>query len=591
MQLRLEHTNGFEVGDFIEIIKTVNQTWIDTVRSDIKKDSVIPHGYRFRHLRRIVTIEGATITVDAPLPQSVAREHGGGEVVRVALRGYTSHAGVEGLCITSTAVRPATAETGQNRADASGRASHMRVGISLRRCMNVWVRGCTVLNATESAVEVRDSQYVTVRYCKPFRPVPGKRGVRSHAYSSQNSSMVLIYACAAQGAFHDFVVGKYDTGPIAFVKNSVAASKGTSPLRSGWASGILFDSIRMSDGGGISCGTNGNCVIWNCTAPAIEVPNPPTPEQNFAIGCRLTRKGKAPAAMIGDGYIESFGTQVKPASLFEQQLADRLGRRTAFRNLTRILSKASLPSKVVFPIPLVDGKPQGGPTPEQIAFDKANERRWKTVFADDCTGDWKRNWFLDGEGATVTNSPRGMELKAIDTAMVLWTRPSFQGDLKIEYEFTRTDHDGPGVCIIYIQATGSGEEGFDRDISKWNDFRKTAAMGNYFKYMHTYHISYACGYVRGRRYRPDIKKMNTYSELWPEYVYPNKAFFKTGEPCKITIIKTARQIRMKAASHDKVMYFMLDNRKWPPISEGRIGLRQMRGRSAIYKNFRISIPE
>jgi hypothetical protein len=41
---------------------------------------------------------------------------------------------------------------------------------------------------------------------------------------------------------------------------------------------------------------------------------------------------------------------------------------------------------------------------------------------------------------------------------------------------------------------------------------------------------------------------------------------------------------------DGAHYFHWENDKFPPITKGRIGLRQMFTRSACYKNFRISQP-
>jgi hypothetical protein len=247
---------------------------------------------------------------------------------------------------------------------------------------------------------------------------------------------------------------------------------------------------------------------------------------------------------------------------------------------------------VVFPRPVVDGVIQGPATPAQTAFEQADKRDWKPVMTDDGSGNWTEQWFLDGEGqSTVANTPGGMELKATEGHMVLWTQESFEGDVKIEYEFTRTDPYQGGVCILYIQATGGGEEGYDKDITLWNDTREEAGMGQYFRNMHTYHVSYACGYVRGRRYMPDIKKMNTFTELDPEYLFDQKDFFEQNVPYRITFIKTAKAIRIRAVGPDKALYFMLDNVKCPEITGGRIGLRQMHGRWSRVKDFTVSVPE
>jgi hypothetical protein len=197
---------------------------------------------------------------------------------------------------------------------------------------------------------------------------------------------------------------------------------------------------------------------------------------------------------------------------------------------------------------------------------------------------------------TVTNGPEGMELKSGPEYknqahhMVLWTKESFEGDLKIEYEFTRLDTDGIGVFILYIQATGSGEEGYDEDITQWNDYRKVPVMGKYFRNMETYHVSYACGYIRGRRYNTELKRMNGCSELVPDYEEVND-IFEPGVPYQVTFIKTDFAISLKVSNDSKTRYFHMVNEDWPTVIHGRLGLRQMFTKWGRYADFKVSIPD
>ena len=233
---------------------------------------------------------------------------------------------------------------------------------------------------------------------------------------------------------------------------------------------------------------------------------------------------------------------------------------------------------------------------EQIAFEQANQRAWTPTFEDSCRDDWTRQWFLDGEVGTVTNTPQGMELKSGPEYknnahhMVLWTKESFEGDLKIEYEFTRLDTDGIGVFILYIQATGYGGEGFAEDITEWSDYRKVPTMGKYFKNMDTYHVSYACGYIRGRRYNTEVQRMNGHSELVPDYENVDD-IFEPGVPHKVTFIKTDRAISLKVENEETTRYFHLDNEDWDIVTHGRIGLRQMYTKWGRYADFKVSVPD
>ena len=242
---------------------------------------------------------------------------------------------------------------------------------------------------------------------------------------------------------------------------------------------------------------------------------------------------------------------------------------------------------------------------EKAAYQAASDRNWQVVFSDPCQGDsddWKEHWFLDGKVGTVVVGKDGMtltagpEFKNDAHHMVLWTKESFRGDLKIEYDYTRLDDETRCVNILYIQATGSGKEPYAKDISLWKGLRDVPSMRSYFNNMHLYHISYAAfpnsgnerpAYIRGRRYVPDSKGLKG-TDLKPDY-YP-EGLFATGIKHHITVIKRDRDLLMRVENPNQVAYFQLANRTLPIVTEGRIGLRHMFTRSARYQNFRVSTP-
>ena len=233
---------------------------------------------------------------------------------------------------------------------------------------------------------------------------------------------------------------------------------------------------------------------------------------------------------------------------------------------------------------------------DMSAFETASQGQWREVFADACMDDWKQRWFLDGEVGTVTNSPEGMTLTAGHEYkndahhIVLWTKESFSGDLKIDYDYTRLDQENRCVNILYVQATGSGLGPYAKDITTWNDLRRIPAMSTYFDHLNTYHLSYAAfpdGYIRGRRYMPEKDGLKG-TELKPDY-FP-KDLFKTGVPHKITVIKKARDLFVRIENAEQTVFYHMSNTDLPEITEGRIGLRHMFIRAARYRNFRVSVP-
>lgn len=238
-----------------------------------------------------------------------------------------------------------------------------------------------------------------------------------------------------------------------------------------------------------------------------------------------------------------------------------------------------------------------------LKFQELLNAPWQESFVDPFTNDWQSNWFLDGSEATLVHSEQGLDYWAGPNAWddashaVLWTKQSFYGDLRIEYEFTRLDTSVRFVNIIYIQATGSEDDGFDKDITQWNDYRSIPTMRHYFDNMNTYHISYAAfgtrnnepdeDYVRARRYMPSMGGLRG-TELNPDYA--RTGLFKTGVPHKITILKKGDELFMQVTNNKQSRLFYWKNDNLPPVLEGRIGLRHMYTRGSRYADFKVFVP-
>jgi hypothetical protein len=235
-------------------------------------------------------------------------------------------------------------------------------------------------------------------------------------------------------------------------------------------------------------------------------------------------------------------------------------------------------------------------------FETLSAQDWQQVFFDSGTDDWQENWSLDGLKATVVNSDEGMQFTAGPVPRenashaVMWTKQSFSGDVKIEYEYTRTDNANQYVNILYIQATGSAAAGVAADITTWADQRTVPAMSVYWGNMDTYHISYAAygskpvtddyDYIRARRYRPDIEPRKNGPILEPDN-FERTGLFAPGVPHQVTVIKKGNELFMMIRNADKEYLAHWETTEQPPITEGRIGLRHMWTRSARYRNFSV----
>lgn len=240
---------------------------------------------------------------------------------------------------------------------------------------------------------------------------------------------------------------------------------------------------------------------------------------------------------------------------------------------------------------------------DETAFERLDTGEWQVVLRDAGDGDWRENWSLDGLTAKVTHGPEGMHFASgpeegnhADHA-VLWTRESFAGDVRIDFLYTRTDEAIRNVNIIYVQATGSGEGDYAEDIMAWRHLREEPWMKHYFRTMNTYHISFAAfgtkntdpeeDYIRARRYRPKLGEGLSGTDLKPDYA--RTGLFQPGVTCRVTVIKTDRDLRMRVLDGERAYYCHWRNEDLPIIAEGRIGLRHMYARSARYQNFSVSV--
>lgn len=224
-------------------------------------------------------------------------------------------------------------------------------------------------------------------------------------------------------------------------------------------------------------------------------------------------------------------------------------------------------------------------------------------FHDSGKQDWKANWFLDGLRAEVRNSPEGMYFESGPVAFdngshaVLWTKDAFDGDIRIEYDYTRMDTIDRFVNIIYIQATGLGSERYPADIAEWSDKREIPRMSLYFRNMNLLHISYAAygvepvneyDYIRVRRY-PVAPGGNFAKDTAVPGDVEDTGLFKPGVKYHISIMKRGFELVMRVRDADGKVdrCFYWDYSAFPMITEGRIGLRQMWTRAARYGDFKV----
>jgi hypothetical protein len=225
---------------------------------------------------------------------------------------------------------------------------------------------------------------------------------------------------------------------------------------------------------------------------------------------------------------------------------------------------------------------------------------WEIVFSDSGVGDWKEHWFVEGSKATVNYDEGSIVFSSGPVPMeqashaVLWTKQNFDGDIKIEYDYTRLDSmtASTAVNILYIQATGLGTDDSPSDIFLSTKQREVPWMKSYFLNMNALHISYSttgpkrANYIAARRY--PAKDQDSFMQgTLVQPTYENVDLFKPGETYRITVLKEGDRLTFTAEREEKTHTFEWDISSFPSVTEGRIGFRHMWARSSRYQNIKV----
>ena len=317
---------GLTVGSPIRVIRPSTKEWIDALGMTEFGGGLgdwrlvwHPGSYNLVWDRIIQKIDGNLVTVDSPVTTAIETRFGGGRLETYSWPGRITDIGVENL-------RLASAFDAGNARDEN----HAWFAITMENAADVWVRQVTFEHFAGSAVAIYETcKRVTVADCLSLAPVSEVGGWRRNSFFTMGQQ-TLFLRCWAENGGHDFSPGHGAAGPNAFVQCEDTLPAGDSGPIQSWASGTLFDNVRI-DGGGLSLMNRGadgegagwsaaNSVLWQCEASKISCENPPG-AQNWAFGCW--------GEFAGNGSWREANSSIKPASLFVAQIADRLGAETA----------------------------------------------------------------------------------------------------------------------------------------------------------------------------------------------------------------------------------------------------------------------
>jgi hypothetical protein len=330
---RLHSAGDLRPGETVIVRRVGNAAWISAIgmdritpRPSDPGNTVQWKPFDLNFERRVTSVDGESISVDAPITCAIDEKWGGGRVFRFDEQARISNVGVEHL----RGVSEFDAAIRKQRSGESYHADeqHAWTLISIDAAANAWVRNVTALHFGYACVGVRQARQVTVRDCQCAEMVSEITGSRRYPYSLAGQ-LILVERCTGDTGRHDFAVGARVCGPNVFLHCSASRSFASSEPHHRWSVGGLYDNVKANiaiqdrQWYGTGHGWSGAYyVAWNCEGPLV-CQRPPT-AQNWAIG-HVGPKAKGAFGPREDGHWESHGRHVLPESLYLAQLRDRLG--------------------------------------------------------------------------------------------------------------------------------------------------------------------------------------------------------------------------------------------------------------------------
>ena len=316
--LTVEDASVFAVGDAIAVERTPNEVWITTLGMDAWGWTA--SAYAISHERRVVAVDGDTLTLDLPLVDALDASYGGGSVYRTDLSGRIEEVGVEDLRLVSV------------HSSATDEA-HGWIGVELRRVTNGWVRGVTVEHFGYAAVSMAaESSFNTAEEVAMVAPVSQVTGGRRYSFNVSDGTGNLFQRCYSEQARHDFVTGSRTTGPHVWLDCLSVESTNDDGPHHRWSTGLLFDNVlshelhveNREDSGSGHGWSGGQTLFWNALAEGIRV-DAPQGAMNWLVGSMGDQQEGGWAPDEPFGWWESHNRPVEPRSLYLKQLEARLG--------------------------------------------------------------------------------------------------------------------------------------------------------------------------------------------------------------------------------------------------------------------------
>ena len=311
----------FSVGQEVVITHPSSQAWINALGGGgVTSGSWTAGTKDIPYIRRITSISGSRITLDAPIYNHLDRSLTQARVAAVSGRNLIRESGIENLRVD---IETAGGED----------ENHAWSAIGVIGAEDSWVSNVATRYFGYAGVKTAGAIRVTIKDASATNPVGIRTGSRFYNFDVDGySQLILFTGCHAENGRHNFISnGTMSASGVVWHRCTTSGTNDSEGHRY-WSTGMLFDSItgtgsnlklfNRGDWGTQHGWAAAHSTAWNSQATFF-IQKPPT-AQNYGISGMGSLSTNYPfPGTTGHVDIRS-GQRLVPESLYEAQMCDRL---------------------------------------------------------------------------------------------------------------------------------------------------------------------------------------------------------------------------------------------------------------------------
>ncbi|MCZ6616649.1 MAG: hypothetical protein O7E57_00845, partial [Gammaproteobacteria bacterium] len=255
-EITVESGHTFSSGDQVLLHRIPNQTWIDTLGMNASGINWTPSQRSIKFQRRVVAVNGDTITLDAPVVDPIDPQYATATLTKFT-DNRINNVGIENMRLESDY------DTYPHLPGASSDENHAWAAIAFSaNIRDAWVRSVDGYYFGYGLIDIADNAaFITIEASNMYDPVSITTGGRKYPFSN-DGQRILFKDCFARGGRHSLETGSNTAGPVVFTNCSTQGSLADDGPHHRWSTGILYDNIQTERLNFQNRGTSGTGHGW-----------------------------------------------------------------------------------------------------------------------------------------------------------------------------------------------------------------------------------------------------------------------------------------------------------------------------------------